>query len=62
MALPQAEPLPCPGYITTESGKVIILFLSDSNKCPARSSFVIRPYLTAKSGLPTSPKNTVSPE
>ena len=43
------------------SGKVIILFLKESNKCPARSFSVKAPSFTAKSGRPTSPIKRASP-
>jgi len=43
------------------SGKVINLFLVESNNQEANSSLVT-PIETAKSGLPTSPKKIVSPD
>ena len=44
--------------MSSSNGK--ILFLRESNKIPAKSS-VVTFELVAKSGLPTSPMNKVSP-
>lgn len=60
MDLPQAEPAPCPGSTRVSSPKVMILFLKESYKNPAKSSLVKSDF-TARSGRPTSPKNKVSP-
>ena len=57
---PQALPAPCPGYTTILSSNVIILFLNESYNIAAKSSLEIESD-TAKSGLPTSFKNKVSP-
>ena len=45
----------------TSSERGCIFDFNDSYNKPARSSFEIFPSATAKSGLPTSYKNKVSP-
>jgi len=60
MLLPQAEPAPWPGKIIISYGNYLI-FWTDSYNFSANYSFVIEFDFTAKSGLPTSPKNMVSP-
>lgn len=57
--LPQAEPDPWPGYTLTSSFRPLI-FCKESNNIPARSE-ELKSDLTAKSGLPTSFRNKVSP-
>ena len=43
----------------TSSGKLAIVYIESYNN-PARSNFVLFDF-TARSGLPTSPRNRVSP-
>lgn len=60
MLLPQAEPAPWPGNNMISSGNYLILSI-DSYNFSASVSLVINSDFTARSGLPTSPKKSVSP-
>ena len=57
--LPQAEPAPWPGYTRMSSFKPLIFCKESNNILP--KSLAVRSVFTAKSGLPTSFKNNVSP-
>ena len=59
MDLPQADPEPCPGYSLKFLSKAFTFWI-DQKSMPARSSAEIV-LATAKSGLPTYLRKTVSP-